>query len=127
MLTGSASDREITGAIRQKAGGGEDILDLAGRTNLRELAALLSLSPVVVCTDTGVMHLASAMGARVAALFGPTAPWRTGPYGSGHRVLRLGLECSPCFRRQCPEPRCLTELEPGKVIEAVTELWRERE
>ena len=127
LLTGSPADREITGAIRQKAGGGEDILDLAGRTDLRELAALFSQSPVAVCTDTGVMHLAAAMGSKVAALFGPTAPWRTGPYGGGHKVLRLGLECSPCFRRQCPKPRCLTELEPGKVLEAVTELWRERE
>ena len=127
VLTGSAGDRELTEAIRQKAGGGGEVINLAGRTSLRGLAALLSQRPVVVCTDTGVMHLASAMGAKVAALFGPTAPWRTGPYGSGHKVLRLGLECSPCFRRECPDPRCLTELEPGKVFEAVMELWRERE
>jgi ADP-heptose:LPS heptosyltransferase len=71
----------------------------------------------VVATDTGAMHLAAAVGAKVVALFGPTAPWRTGPYGRGHRVLRLGLECSPCFRRECERPVCLTGLEPEKVLE----------
>ena len=66
------------------------------------------------------MHLAAALGTPVAALFGPTAPWRTGPFGEGHQVVRLGLSCSPCFKRQCPDPRCLTDLSP-EMVEAACE------
>jgi ADP-heptose:LPS heptosyltransferase len=66
------------------------------------------------------MHLAAALGTKVAALFGPTAPWRTGPFGDGHQVVRLGLPCSPCFKRQCPDPRCLNDLSP-EMVEAACE------
>jgi len=142
VLSGSEADRSITSAIAAQVGqggqggqrgrGSEErggrrgargrVRDLAGRTTLKELAALLSLARVVVCTDTGAMHLAAAVGTKVVALFGPTAPWRTGPYGSGHRVLRLGLDCSPCFRRRCDDPRCLKELPPAEAARAVGEL-----
>jgi heptosyltransferase-1 len=69
----------------------------------------------MVTTDTGAMHLAAALGTRTVALFGPTAPWRTGPFGQGHEILRLGLDCSPCFKRRCRDPRCLTDLTPETV------------
>jgi ADP-heptose:LPS heptosyltransferase len=59
-----------------------------------------------VTTDTGPMHLAAAVDTRVVALFGPTAPWRTGPFGDGHQVIRTAPACSPCFKRQCDEHRC---------------------
>jgi len=117
VLSGARADQAVTGAIAQEAGGG--VLDLAGRTGLKELSAVLGLARLVVCTDTGVMHLAAALERPVVALFGPTSPGRTGPWGAGHTVLRLGLACSPCFKRQCPEPRCLTELTPAGVAEAV--------
>jgi heptosyltransferase-1 len=73
-----------------------------------------------VTTDTGPMHLAAALRTPVAALFGPTAPWRTGPFGEMHEVVRLVLPCSPCFRRQCPEPRCLMDL-PVSAVQAAVE------
>lgn len=117
-LSGSAADRTVTQAITLEAGLGEGLWDLAGVAGLKELAAVLDLADLVVATDTGVMHLAAALGRPVVALFGPTSPGRTGPYGAGHMVLRLGLECSPCFRRQCPEPRCLSELAPEQVAQA---------
>ncbi len=85
------------------------------RTSLAQLAAILRKARLAVTTDTGVMHLAAALGTPVAALFGPTAPWRTGPFGAGHQVVRLGLPCSPCFKRHCPDPRCLNELSPEMV------------
>ncbi|MCA1905368.1 MAG: lipopolysaccharide heptosyltransferase I [Desulfarculus sp.] len=118
-LSGAPADRAITGAIAQEAGGG--VLDLAGRTGLKDLVAVLSLARLVVCTDTGVMHLAAALDRPVVALFGPTSPGRTGPWGAGHAVLRLGLSCSPCFKRQCPEPRCLSELTPAMAAQAVAD------
>lgn len=97
-------------------------IDLSGRLNLKELAGVLSGAAAVVSVDTGPMHLAAALGRPVVALFGPTAPWRTGPFGEGHRVLRTGLPCSPCFRRRCPEPRCLSGISPEEVFAALREV-----
>ncbi len=115
-ITGSAADRGLAEEILQKVEG--PAINLAGRTSLAELAALLRQASLVVTPDTGAMHLAAALGTRVAALFGPTAPWRTGPYGGGHAVVRLGLDCSPCFQRRCKAPRCLTDLAPETVLAA---------
>jgi ADP-heptose:LPS heptosyltransferase len=64
------------------------------------------------------MHMGAAMGLPVLALFGPTAPWRTGTYGKGHKVLTAGTECSPCFRKRCPDRRCMKELTVEMVFEA---------
>ena len=79
----------------------EKAVNWAGETSLKELAGLAVLADLFITTDTGPMHLAAATGARVLALFGPTAPWRTGPYGPSHVVLRSGIDCSPCFKRTC--------------------------
>ncbi|MHB9073186.1 MAG: lipopolysaccharide heptosyltransferase II [Desulfobaccales bacterium] len=117
-LTGSRADQPLVAEIIGKTRA--PIFNLAGLTSLAELAGVLRRTPLAVTTDTGVMHLAAALGTPVAALFGPTAPWRTGPFGEGHRVMRLGLPCSPCFKRQCPEPRCLNDLTP-EVVRAACE------
>jgi ADP-heptose:LPS heptosyltransferase len=115
-VTGSANDREMAATILDGLSG--PAVNLAGRTSLLGLISWLRLAALAVTTDTGPMHLAAAAGVPLVALFGPTAPWRTGPFGSGHEVLRLPLSCSPCFKRQCPEPRCLTELPPSMVLAA---------
>jgi ADP-heptose:LPS heptosyltransferase len=121
-LTGSAADRQVTAAIAAQARAGGRLADLAGRADLKTLAAMQSLARAVVSTDTGTMHLAAAVGAPVVALFGPTSARRTGPYGAGHLVLSLGLACQPCFRRSCPRPRCLEELSPDQAARAVLPL-----
>jgi heptosyltransferase-1 len=117
-LTGSCADQplvtEITAQTRSP------VLNLAGRTSLAELAAILRRARLAVTTDTGTMHLAAALATPIVALFGPTAPWRTGPFGAGHQVLRLELACSPCFKRRCPAPRCLSDLNP-EMVEAACE------
>ena len=118
ILTGSAGDRPLVAAIIEQMHG--KAVNLAGRTSLKELAAVLGQAAFAVTTDTGPMHLAAALGTRVVALFGPTAPWRTGPFGEGHEIVRLGLNCSPCFQRRCPEPRCLTEL-PVEAVQTACE------
>jgi heptosyltransferase-1 len=120
VITGSPGDRILAAEIVAQAK--VPLINLAGRTSLAELAALLQQARLAVTTDTGPMHLAAALGTPVAALFGPTAPWRTGPFGEGHEVVRLTLPCSPCFRRQCPEPRCLTELPVSSAQEAVEKI-----
>ncbi len=96
-----------------------EALNLGGRTTLRELAALYKMAKIVVTTDSGPMHLAAAVGTPVIALFGPTDPARTGPFGFGHLVIRAGLSCSPCLRKQCPNPRCMTEISVDAVFHAV--------
>jgi heptosyltransferase I len=115
-LTGSRADQRLATEITTKTR--SSILNLAGSTSLAQLAGILRKTRLAVTTDTGVMHLAAALGTPVVALFGPTAPWRTGPFGEGHRVVRLEMACSPCFKRHCPEPRCLTDLTPAQVLAA---------
>jgi len=118
VITGSAGDRELAEEI---AGGmREKVWNLAGRSTLSELAGIMQKARLAVTADTGPMHLAAALGSKVVALFGPTAPGRTGPFGEGHRVVRLGVECSPCFKRRCPDPRCLTAL-PLDAVKAAVE------
>ncbi len=118
IITGSAGDREL--ATHIAAAMQERARNLTGRTSLAELAGIMQQARVAITADTGPMHLAAALGTKVVALFGPTAPWRTGPFGEGHRVVRLELQCSPCFKRRCPEPRCLTGLSPD-AVQAVVE------
>jgi heptosyltransferase-1 len=117
VVLGGAVDRDLTRDIARLAR--SPVLDLAGRTDLRTLAAVYQRARVVVSTDTGPMHLAAAAGAPVVALFGPTAPWRTGPFGRMNQVIRLGLSCSPCLRRRCRDPRCMAGITPHQVIEAI--------
>lgn len=118
VLAGTASDRAALDAI--KAGIGDKAVNLAGSTGLKELAQLFRLSRFAITVDSGPMHIAAAAGARVIALFGPTAPWRTGPYGNGHVILRKGLECSPCFKKRCPDVKCMKGITVEEVFDAVT-------
>lgn len=102
-------------------------VNLAGQTTLQELACLFSFAEMLITTDSGPMHLAAAMGTPVVALFGPTDPKRTGPYGKGHRVIRQDLPCSPCFLKTCDTKQCMTGLSVDIVFKAVKdELLRER-
>jgi heptosyltransferase-1 len=117
-VTGSPADRELAAGLTAQCRA--SLINLAGRTSLAQLAAILRKTRLAVTTDTGVMHLAAALGTPVTALFGPTAPWRTGPFGNRHQVVRLNLPCSPCFKRHCPAPRCLTDLTP-EMVAAVCE------
>ncbi|MGE5844691.1 MAG: glycosyltransferase family 9 protein [Syntrophaceae bacterium] len=93
----------------------------AGETSLRELAALYREAAVLLTTDSGPMHLAAAVGTPVVALFGPTSPERTGPYGEGHVVIRRGMDCSPCFRKSCETLECMKTIRVDEVFEAVKE------
>ncbi len=97
---------------------------VAGETTLRELAALYKEASLLLTTDSGPMHLAAAVGTPVVALFGPTSPERTGPYGAGHVVIRKGLACSPCFRKACDTLECMKTIGVEEVFQAVRERLR---
>ncbi len=121
LAFGGAGDGGLCREVARRADG--YVLNLAGRTSLRQLMALLKLCRAVLTNDTGPMHVAAALGTPVVVPFGSTSPELTGPGLPGdtrHRVLRSGAPCSPCFRRTCPiDYRCLTGISPERVVEAV--------
>ena len=121
VFTGGPGDRETIADIRAKMT--EKAADFSGRTTLTMLAALYQQAALLVTTDTGPMHLAAAVDTRVVALFGPTAPWRTGPYGQGHTVVRTAPPCSPCFKRQCDmhQCQCMRDITVEMVLAAVVD------
>ncbi len=94
--------------------------NMAGKLSLPELGGFLGEMDLVVSNDSGPMHMAAAVGTPVLALFGPTDPVRTGPYGDVHRVLIAGLRCSPCRSRKCRfgDASCLSVLTPEMVGDA---------
>ncbi len=94
-------------------------VDLTGKTTLRDLAYLYKLSDLIITTDSGPMHVSAAVGTPTVALFGPTDPARTGPYGEGHTVIRRNLPCSPCFLKKCETKKCMKEISVEDVFQAV--------
>ena len=115
VFTGSKEDGFAIQGMLSPLHDPKGIQNWAGKTTLKELAALFSLADLVLSTDTGPMHLAAATQAPVIALFGPTAPWRTGPYGDGHSVIRRDLPCSPCFQKFCPTMECMKSITVDEV------------
>jgi 3-deoxy-D-manno-octulosonic-acid transferase/heptosyltransferase-1 len=94
-------------------------INLGGTTSLLDLAYLYKKAQMVITTDSGPMHLAAAVGTPVIALFGPTDPARTGPYGVNHTIIRAGLSCSPCFLKKCSTKKCMEDITPQQVFAAV--------
>lgn len=120
VFAGSPSDKEDLD--RMCAAVGTGAINMAGETDLKELFELFRLSKFAVTVDSGPMHIAAVSGVKTVALFGPTAPWRTGPYGNGHEIVRKGLTCSPCFKRECKSPKCMEEITVEDVLKAVDNL-----
>jgi heptosyltransferase-1 len=120
IFTGGPGDGPIIQNIMSAMEG--RALNLAGHTTLKMLAALYEKTVLVISTDTGPMHLAAAVGTPVVALFGPTAPWRTGPYGTGHHIITAESECSPCFKRHCETIDCMSQISVKQVMDAVKKI-----
>lgn len=95
---------------------------LAGKTSLPQAVDLMSFASLVVANDSGLMHIAAALQKPLVAVYGSTDPGHTPPLSKNHSIARLGLECSPCFKRECPLAHldCLKKLAPSSVV-ALTE------
>ena len=117
----SGDDTETGPAAEIKRGCPDGVVDLAGKISLRGLPALAAEAAVVVTNDTGPMHIAAAVNTQVVAVFGPTDPKLTGPYGRGHTVLRKELRCAPCFEEDCTGMECMEAVSVKEVFEAVKE------
>jgi heptosyltransferase I len=116
-ILGNGEDKPLGEIISRAAS--ERCLNLCGETSLPEMIEWVRLCDLMVTNDTGPMHVAAALGKPLVALFGPTEPRRTGPYGQLENVLRLDLPCSPCLKSVChfenPE-ECLRALPPALVF-----------
>jgi lipopolysaccharide heptosyltransferase II len=93
-------------------------LNLAGKTNLPQLVALLQRASLVIANDSGPMHIAAALNRPLVTIFGPTNPIRTGPYGRPDSVVRVDIACSPCYSRHCSHTSCLRWLGIEPVLAA---------
>ncbi len=120
VFTGSGQDRAIIDDISDRME--HRPINLAGQTSLKELAYLYSVCNALVTTDTGPMHIAAAMGCRVIALFGPTDPLRTGPYGNKHEVIRSDIDCSPCFKKDCERMTCMKHISVKNCFETIRDV-----
>lgn len=120
-LFGSPADEQVGRAVAEAAGG---CLDLTGRTSLAQAIALMSQCSAVVSNDSGLMHVAAGLGKPLVGIFGSSSPKMTPPLSTKARVVSLSLPCSPCYRRECPlgHLKCLRELSPGMVHDALEEL-----
>ncbi len=91
-------------------------INLAGKTNLRQLVALLEKAELVIANDSGPMHIAAALKRPLVAIFGPTNPVRTGPYDRMDTVVRVQIECAPCYSRSCSHLSCMKWLLAESVL-----------
>ncbi|MFG0805448.1 lipopolysaccharide heptosyltransferase II [Pseudomonas fluvialis] len=125
-LFGSKNDHPGCEEIRARLIPGlrEESVNLAGETSLAEAIDLLSCAGAVVSNDSGLMHVAAALNRPLVAVYGSTSPQFTPPLADQVEIVRLGLECSPCFERTCRFGHydCLRELKPRPVIEALQRL-----
>lgn len=122
IFFGDASQRKMVEDITD--GLGSKVINLAGKTTLRELMAYISLLNVMVANDSGPMHMAYGLKIPVVALFGPTSEKISGPLGVSETIHKH-VECSPCFKRVCPiDHRCMTRIESDEVFNAVMRLLK---
>ncbi|MBF0318528.1 MAG: lipopolysaccharide heptosyltransferase II [Nitrospirae bacterium] len=117
VVVGGRGDYALGEEIVAHSGG--MAINAAGKTTLKGLASLIRDARFMVTNDTGPMHIAAAAGVTVFAIFGPTDPKRTGPYGTGHTVIGRRIPCRPCFKKRCPTVECLRDLSFHYVYDTI--------
>jgi len=129
VLVGMESEIPIAKRVALRANG--RIVNLAGRTKLPELIALIDGAMGVVMHDSGPMHLALALNKPMVAIYGPTSPQLTGPYKRPDAIARVPLDCSPCRIKNvadCPfGHRCMRDLSAEAVLERVSRMLSTQE
>jgi len=126
VLLGTAAEAPVTARLARDLAS-PAVADLAGKTRLGELLSLLQQTRACLANDSGIMHLAAAVGLPGVAIFGSTDPTATGPLSSRWTILCRHEPCAPCLRRECPKGRavCLELLTPDAAVAALRRLWPE--
>lgn len=128
VLIGGKEDEELAEAVLRDMR--STALVLTGKVSLLQLGAVFEQCDILVTGDTGPLHVATAAGTMVAALFGAADPDRTGPLGRGHRVIQArGVACVPCRSRACRNPEylaCMKNITPEAVYETIEDMLRKR-
>lgn len=125
VLTSGPGADEVGASAKIREQAGVPVIDLAGRTNLRELAAVLAEARLFLGVDSAPMHMAAALGVPVVALFGPSGEQSWGPWGDGHAVVTRPFRCRPCGQDGCmgsKQSQCLEAIRPEDVLVAVERL-----
>ncbi len=121
-LFGSPKEAEAATIIQQATNNA--CVDVIGKTTLLQAISLLSLTSAVICNDSGLMHVAAALDKPLVVVYGSSSPKFTPPLSQQVKMLSLNLDCSPCFKRECPlgHLHCLKKLMPEQVLNAIQEL-----
>ncbi len=117
IIVGGESDAGIASIVVRNSDG--NAISAAGKTTLKELIEIIKNARFVVTNDSGPMHIAAALNVPVFAIFGPTNPLRTGPYGRLHVIIRKELECSPCYKNNCRTVQCMEMISVREVADAI--------
>jgi heptosyltransferase-2 len=124
VITGGPAEREIADEIAASAK--TKCLNLAGRTSVRGLMALIKRCDFFITNDSGPMHIAAAFGVPLVAIFGPTDHTTTSPFSGRAVVVRQNVECAPCLLRECPtDHRCMERVTAREVINSAIRLKQE--
>lgn len=116
ILVGAPSETDVAREV--KANTTAAPIDLTGRTNIAEAAAVLSVADLLVSNDMGLAHVAPAVGTGTVVIFGPTNPVATRPFPDNSVVIRNNVECSPCMLRECPiDHRCMEGISVEQVLD----------
>ena len=119
-LLGSPKDKAVGDEIIQLASPDAAPRNLCGATSLTQAIDLIAAADFVVCNDSGLMHVAAALDRPLIAVYGSSSPGFTPPLSKRAQIISLNLDCSPCFKRECPLGHldCLNKLEPQRVLDA---------
>jgi heptosyltransferase-2 len=120
-VLGSAKEQPLGREIAARAGAHRQLHDLTGATSLADVVDLLSAARVAVSNDSGLMHVAAAVGTHVAAIYGSSSPAFTPPLTEAKTIYYADLDCSPCFERVCPlhHLNCLKSIRVDAVLAGV--------